>query len=107
MQQDAAEAVTAEAEAEGVVWQRATCPERGRDYFYTVTGETRWDPPGELLYRATFEGDPGAVAALLSYATTQGSNPGLAAGRVPGRSAAHTCAPCLGQAGRGGRLRAA
>ena len=90
MQQEAAEAVTAEAEAEGVVWQRATCPERGRDYFYTVTGETRWDPPGELLYRAAFEGDPGAVAALLSYATAQGSNPGLAAGRIPGRSAAHT-----------------
>ena len=51
--------------AEGVVWHRATCPERGRDYFYTRAGETRWDPPGELLYGAAFEGDAGAVASLL------------------------------------------
>ena len=63
MQQDPAVAVTAA--AEGVVWHRATCAERGRDYFYTHAGETRWDPPGELLYRAAFEGDPGAVASLL------------------------------------------
>ena len=41
------------------------CPERGREYFYTRAGETRWDPPGELLYRAAFEGDAGAVASLL------------------------------------------
>ena len=50
---------------EDLVWHRATCPERGREYFYTRAGETRWDPPGELLYRAAFEGDAGAVASLL------------------------------------------
>ena len=68
MQQDSGDAVTGV--AEGVVWHRATCEERGRDYFYTHAGETRWDPPGELLYRAAFEGDPGEVASLLGLGAT-------------------------------------
>ena len=42
--------------------------------------------------------DPAAVEA---YAT-QASNP-RRAGRVPGRSATHTCEPCLGQVPRAGR----
>jgi hypothetical protein len=50
---------------EDLVWHRATCPVHDREYFYTRAGETRWDPPGELLYRAAFDGDVGSVASLL------------------------------------------
>ena len=50
---------------EDLVWHRATCPVHDREYFYTRAGETRWDPPGELLFRAAFDGDVGSVASLL------------------------------------------